>query len=68
MCKELLRILAVAAALQGAVISQEAIAEEPTPGYNNKIPESIMTPDKAPTYPIMRLLLCCADVWTFATS
>jgi hypothetical protein len=47
--KELLRVLAVAAVLQGVVISQEAIAEEPTPGYNTKIPESIMTPDKVET-------------------
>jgi hypothetical protein len=49
MRKELLRVLAVAAALQGVAISQEAIAEEPTPGYNTKIPESIMTPDKVET-------------------
>ena len=49
MRNELLRILVVAAALQGAVISQEAIAEEPTPGFNNKIPASVLTPDTVET-------------------
>jgi hypothetical protein len=49
MRKEFVRVLAVAAALQGAVISQEAIAEEPTPGFNNKIPESVLTPDTVET-------------------
>ena len=49
MRKEFLRVLAVAAALQGAVLSQEAVAEEPTPGFNNKIPESVLTPDTVET-------------------
>ena len=39
----------VAAALQGAVIAHQAIAQEATPGYNNKIPESLLTPDKLET-------------------
>jgi len=29
--------------------SKSAIAEEPTPGFNTKIPESIMTPDTVET-------------------
>ena len=49
MRKKLLRVIAVAAALQGAVLSQEAVAEEPTPGFNNKIPESVLTPDTVET-------------------
>ncbi len=32
-----------------SVVLTLAWAEEPTPGYNNKIPESIMTPDKVKT-------------------
>ena len=28
---------------------QGVVAEEPTPGYNNKIPESILTPDEVET-------------------
>ena len=49
MRSELLRILAVAAALHGTVTSQGAIAQEPTPGFNTKIPESILTPDTVET-------------------
>ncbi|MES0385535.1 MAG: DUF1254 domain-containing protein, partial [Hyphomicrobium sp.] len=49
MRKEFLRVIAVAAALQGVVLSQEAVAEEPTPGFNNKIPESVLTPDTVET-------------------
>ena len=44
-----LRVLAVAAALHGTVTSQGAIAQEPTPGFNTKIPESILTPDTVQT-------------------
>jgi hypothetical protein len=32
-----------------ALMAPIAFAQEPTPGYNNKIPESIMTPDKVET-------------------
>ncbi len=49
MRKEFVRVLAVAAALQGAVLSQEAVAGQATPGFNNKIPESILTPDTVET-------------------
>jgi hypothetical protein len=40
---------AVPAVLAAALMAPTAFAEEPTPGYNNKIPESIMTPDKVDT-------------------
>ncbi len=40
---------AVPAVLAAALMTPTAFAEEPTPGYNNKIPESIMTPDKVET-------------------
>jgi hypothetical protein len=49
MRNELLRVLAVVAALQGVVMSHQAIAQDATPGYNTKIPESIMTPNKVET-------------------
>jgi len=39
----------VAAALQGAVIAHQAIAQEATPGFNTKIPESVLTPDTVET-------------------
>lgn len=40
---------AVTAVLAVALCAPTAFAQEPTPGYNNKIPESIMTPDKVKT-------------------
>ena len=40
---------AVPAVLAAALMTPTAFAQEPTPGYNNKIPESIMTPDKVET-------------------
>ncbi|HDH02705.1 MAG TPA: DUF1254 domain-containing protein, partial [Actinobacteria bacterium] len=40
---------AVPAVLAGALMTPIAVAQEPTPGYNNKIPESIMTPDRVET-------------------
>jgi hypothetical protein len=46
---EFLRVLAVAAALLGIVMSQEAVADQATPGFNTKIPESILTPDTVET-------------------
>ncbi len=46
---EFLRVLAVSAALYGTVMTQQAIAEQATPGFNNKIPESILTPDTVET-------------------
>ncbi len=36
----------VPAVLAAALMTPTAFAQEPTPGYNNKILESIMTPDK----------------------
>jgi hypothetical protein len=49
MSRKFTKVLAVAALLQGAVMAQEAVAGQATPGYNTKIPESIMTPDKVET-------------------
>jgi hypothetical protein len=40
---------AVPAVLAAALMTPSAFAQEPTPGYNNKIPEWIMTPDKVET-------------------
>ena len=40
---------AAPAVLAAALMTPTAFAEEPTPGYNNKIPEKIMTPDKVKT-------------------
>ena len=40
---------AAPAVLAAALMTPTAFAEEPTPGYNNKIPEKIMTPDKVDT-------------------
>jgi hypothetical protein len=37
------------AVLAAALMTPSALAQEPTPGYNTKIPESIMTPDKVET-------------------
>lgn len=35
--------------LMPALLAAAALAEEPTPGYNHRIPEKIMTPDKVDT-------------------
>ncbi len=43
------RSIRSAAALAVLFISQTAVAEEATPGFNNKIPDGILTPDKYPT-------------------
>ena len=40
---------AVAALLAAVLVTPIAFAQEPTRGYNNRIPESIMTPDKVET-------------------
>ena len=40
---------AVPAVLAAVLMTPTAFAQEPTPGFNNKIPESIMTPDKVKT-------------------
>jgi hypothetical protein len=40
---------AAPAVVAAALMTPTAFAEEPTPGYNNKIPEKIMTPDKVKT-------------------
>ena len=42
-------VFAVPVVLAAALMTPTALAQEPTPGYNNKIPESIMTPDKVET-------------------
>jgi len=42
-------VFAAPAALAAALMTPSALAQEPTPGYNTKIPESIMTPDKVET-------------------
>lgn len=39
----------LAAALAGALTISSTYAEEKTPGFNQKIPEKIMTPDKVET-------------------
>jgi len=38
--------LAIPAILVMAIMTPTAFAQDPTPGFNNKIPESVMTPDK----------------------
>ena len=40
---------AVLAVLVTALMTPTAFAQEPTPGFNNKIPESILTPDTVQT-------------------
>lgn len=42
-------VFAVLMVLATVVMTPTAFAKEKTPGYNNKIPESIMTPDKVET-------------------
>ena len=49
MGRKVIAALAAAVALQGTIAVQEVVAETATPGFNNKIPESIMTPDKVET-------------------
>ena len=44
-----LAVLASAIMIVNAAFSTPAFAEEPTPGYNTKIPESIMTPNDLET-------------------
>jgi hypothetical protein len=39
----------IATAVVGALSLTSAHAQTPTPGYNTKIPEKIMTPDKVKT-------------------
>jgi len=42
-------VFAVLTVLVVVLMTPTAFAQERTPGYNNKIPESIMTPDKVET-------------------
>jgi len=42
-------VFVVTIVLVASFMTPAAIAQEPTPGYNNKIPESILTPDKLKT-------------------
>jgi hypothetical protein len=49
MSEKFTMVLAVATLLQGAIMVSPAIAEEPTPGFNNKIPESVLTPNTVET-------------------
>ena len=44
-----LKVFALVTALAGVVMSQESYAAEATPGFNNKIPESVLTPDTVET-------------------
>ncbi len=39
----------VAAAALIGIFASAAASEEPTPGYNTKIPEGLLSPDKYPT-------------------
>ena len=41
-----LAALAIAVMVTNALLIPTIVAQETTPGYNNKIPESIMTPDE----------------------
>lgn len=43
------KLLAISVALQGVVLSHSLAADEPTPGFNTKIPEGLLTPDKYTT-------------------
>jgi hypothetical protein len=42
-------MFSVTVVLAAAIMAPAASAEDPTPGFNNKIPEAIMTPDKVET-------------------
>ena len=44
------QIGAILVSLALIATAKSAMAEEPTPGYNTKIPESIMTPDTVPAF------------------
>ncbi len=46
---EFLSVLAAAAVLHCTAMSQEAVAGQATPGFNNEIPEWILTPDTVET-------------------
>ena len=41
-----LSLLLAVTIFQFIALSQNALAEDPTPGYNTKIPEGLLTPDK----------------------
>ena len=43
------RALLAATLFPFLLLSPPALAEDPTPGYNTKIPEGLLTPDKYPT-------------------
>ena len=43
------RVMAAAALLLGGVMAQDQAAGQATPGFNNEIPESILTPDTVET-------------------
>ena len=42
-------VFVVLIALNAAIMTPTAFAKDKTPGYNNKIPESVLTPDKVET-------------------
>ena len=47
--RSLIVVIAAFTFLSAAMFAATAHAEDPTPGYNTKIPENIMTPDKVET-------------------
>ena len=49
MLKQFSGTLTLAAMLGGLMVAQQASAEDATPGYNNKIPPSLLTADKLKT-------------------
>lgn len=49
MKRNLIKLLPVLTMLHAIVAGSYAYAADPTPGYNTKIPEGLLTPDKYPT-------------------
>jgi len=49
MKNNILKILMMSALMHGTMLASQAIAQEATPGFNTKIPESLLTPDKFKT-------------------
>ena len=49
MKRKLLQPVLASTALAATLIGEPALAEDPTPGFNNKIPDYLLTPDKYST-------------------
>jgi hypothetical protein len=47
--KKALNLILATTLAHGVAISQQVMAEEPTPGFNTKIPIGLLTPDKYTT-------------------